>query len=86
MNHASVNRPCNGGVERGMSAASAMFPCPSMGRKEWSLRSWRFGKSPMKYKICRHEPVGPLRARDRSVGEKRPKHCWMVGMKLDTWR
>jgi hypothetical protein len=51
-----------------------------------SLRSWRFGKNPTKYRICRQEPSGFVRARNRSVGERCPKYRWRFGINLDTWR
>ena len=82
--HVSVNHPRRGGVERGARVTSAALSCPSPVKSCSSLKSWRLGKSPTKYKICRQEPLGCWRARDRRVGDRCPKHRLILGINLDT--
>ena len=79
--HVIVSHPRSGGAKGGVSVRS--FPCSSgkhhLGPKR-ILRSSRCRNIPMKYRICRCDPLGLLKVRDRTVGSKCLKHSRTHGL------
>ena len=59
---------------------------PLFGGPHLSERFSRCWNDPMKNMICRLDPLGDIKWRDRSVGKNERKYRWILGMKLGMFK
>lgn len=76
--HVSVSRPRGGGTKRGTGAESATPSSSPMGKRQQSLRSWRFGRSPMIQDLSTRTFGFPEVEGLKSL-------CEMLGVLLNVW-